>query len=109
MVQEIQLRSVGIDSLKKMYKDDKDLKEIYEVYAQFFDSYHANFPEFLLQQGLLFKGSQFCVPKCSMKENIIKEKHSGSLGGHFALDKTLEQVKRFYFFAKVTIKCQEVS
>lgn len=36
-----------------------------------------------------------------MRENIIREKHQGSLGGHFGLDKTLEQVTRYYYWPKV--------
>lgn len=48
MVQKIQLQSVGIDSLKQMYRDDEDFQEIYEVCAQFFYSYHTYFFEFLL-------------------------------------------------------------
>ena len=36
-----------------------------------------------------------------MRENIIKEKHCGGLGGNFGLDKTLELVKRFYFWPKM--------
>lgn len=45
---------------------------------------------------MLFKGAQLCVLKFSMRENMIREKHCGILGGHFGYHKTLEQVKRFY-------------
>ena len=38
-----------------------------------------------------------------MRENIIKEKHNGSLEDHFGLDKTLEQVRRFYYWPKLQV------
>lgn len=63
----------------------------------------VNSLNFLLHNGFFFKGSQLCVCKFSMRENIIKEKHSGSLGGHFGLDKTLEQVRRFYYWPKLQV------
>lgn len=34
-------------------------------------------------------------------DNLIREKHSGSLGGHFGCDNTLDQVKRFYYWPKM--------
>lgn len=49
----------------------------------------------------MFKGAQLCVPRCSMTENLIIEKHSGSLGGYFGCDKTLDRVKRFYYWPKM--------
>ena len=49
----------------------------------------------------MFKGGQLCVPKGSIREKIIKENHCGSLGGNFGVDKTLEQVRIFYFWPKL--------
>jgi hypothetical protein len=40
----------------------------------------------MIQEGLLFKGNQLCIPKCSMRENLLKEKHCGGLAGHFGHD-----------------------
>ena len=36
-----------------------------------------------------------------MRENIIKEKHSGGLSGHFGKDKTFTQVNTFYYWLKM--------
>ena len=36
-----------------------------------------------------------------MRENIIQEKHNGSLSGHFGINKTLELVQRYYFWPKL--------
>ena len=63
--------------------------------------YNTNFSKFLIQDGLLFKGHQLCIPQCSMRDNIIKEKHCGGMSGHFGLDKTLEVVRRYYHWPKL--------
>jgi hypothetical protein len=42
----------------------------------------------MIQEGLLFKGNRLCIPKCSMRDNLLKEKNSGGLVGHFSHDKT---------------------
>jgi hypothetical protein len=55
----------------------------------------------MLQDGLLFKNSQLCVPNCSMRENLIQEKHNGGLAGQFGVDKTYEQLNHFYFWPKM--------
>ena len=52
----------------------------------------------MLQEGLLFKYSKLCIPKSSMAKNLIQEKHSGGLSGHFGQDKTFSQVSNFYFW-----------
>jgi hypothetical protein len=52
----------------------------------------------MIQEGLLFKGNQFCIPKCSMRENLLKEKHSGGLAGHFGHDKTFAKLNESYFW-----------
>jgi hypothetical protein len=54
--------------------------------------------EYLIQGGLLFKGSQLCILKCSMRDNLLKEKHSGGLVGHFGHDKTYVQLSSSYFW-----------
>ena len=37
---------------------------------------------------MLFKGSQICIPRCSIRDNFMYEKHGGGLTRHFGHDKT---------------------
>jgi hypothetical protein len=52
----------------------------------------------MIQDGLLFRGNQLCIPKCSTRENLLKEKHSGGLVGHFGHDKTFSKMNGSYFW-----------
>ena len=51
---------------------------------------------------MLFKGSQLCIPRSSMRENLIKEKHSGGMVGNFSLDKTITILKEHYFWPQIS-------
>lgn len=46
---------------------------------------------------MLFKGIQFCIPRGSMSDNIMKQKHSGGLAGHFRIDKIVKLVVDRYY------------
>lgn len=63
--------------------------------------YHTNYSEYLIQNGILFKGEKLCIPKLSMRENIIREKNCSGLGSHFGIDKIADMVKRSYFWPKM--------
>lgn len=49
---------MGIDSLKHLCVDDPDFIEIFEVCTKLVGKYHIDFSEYLIQNGLLFKGAQ---------------------------------------------------
>ena len=55
----------------------------------------------MIQDGMLFKGSQLCIPRSSMRENLIKEKHNGEMVGHFGQDKTIAIISEHYFWAQL--------
>ena len=81
--------------MKELYEKDVDFKEAFEACKNLVLLDKSKWLECFLQEGLLFKKSQLCIPNCSMRENLIKEKHSGGLGGHFGADKTFERLNHF--------------
>ena len=79
-----------------MYKEDAKFKEIYAAMQNPTVHNRSQCLDYLIQGGLLFKSNKLCIPKGSMRENIIKEKHSGGLSEHFGQDKNFAQVNYFY-------------
>ena len=43
----------------------------------------SKYDEYLIQEGMLFKGIQLCILRSSMRVNLLKENHCGGLAGHF--------------------------
>ena len=54
-------------------------------------------------RGIVVKGNQLCIPKCSMRDNLLKEKHSRGLAGHFSHDKTFAQLRSSYYWPGMRI------
>ena len=79
LVQETNFEVVGFDFLKELYKTDPDFKEAFEACSNPILIDRSQWLDYFLQEDLLFRRSQLCVPKCSMRENFIKEKHRGAL------------------------------
>jgi hypothetical protein len=98
ILQEFQVKTLGFDSLKEMYIDDPDFKDAYEACENLVLRDRSQWIEYLIQDGLLFKGNQLCIPKSSMRENLLKEKHSGGLAGHLSHDKTFAQLNSLYYW-----------
>jgi hypothetical protein len=63
---------LGFDNLKEMYRDDPDFKEAYEVSENPVLRDRSQWIEYMIQDGLLFKGNQLCIPKCSTRKNLLK-------------------------------------
>jgi hypothetical protein len=98
ILQEFQIKTLGFDHLKEMYHSDLDFGEAYEACVNLVLRDRSPWDEYLIQDGFLFKGCQLCIPRCSMRENLLKEKHSGGLAGHFGHDKTFAQVATSYYW-----------
>jgi hypothetical protein len=95
---EFQVKTLGFEHLRDMYCDDPDFKEAYEACANPVLGDISQWTGYMIQEGLLFKGNQLCIPKFSMKDNLLKEKHNGGLAGHFGHDKTFAQLRSSYYW-----------
>jgi hypothetical protein len=98
LLQEFKVRTLGFDDLKDMYADDLEFKEAYEATENPVLRDRSQWIEYVIQDKLLFKGNQLCIPICSMRENLLKENHSGGLAGHFGHDKTFTKLSESYFW-----------
>ena len=88
---------MGFENLKDMYAGDIDFGEAYEASENPVLRDRSPWIDYLVQNGLLFRGNQLCIPDCSMRENLVKEKHSGGLAGHFGHDKTFAKLGKSYY------------
>jgi hypothetical protein len=98
LLQEFRIKTLGFENLKDMYAGDVDFSEAYKAAENPVLRDRSLWIDFLIQDGLLFKGNQLCIPDCSMRENLVKEKHSGGLAGHFGHDKTFAKLSESYFW-----------
>jgi hypothetical protein len=101
LLQEFRVRTLGFDDLRDMYADDPDFQEAYEAAENLVLRDRSPWIEYMIQEGLLFRGNQLCIPKCSMRENLLKEKHNGGLAGHFGHDKKFVKLNESYFWPRM--------
>jgi hypothetical protein len=103
ILQEFHEKTLGFDILEDMYKDVSDFKDAYEACENPVLRDKIQWIENLIHDGLLFKGNQLCMPKSSMRENLLKEKHSGELGGHLGHEKIFVTLNSFYYWPGMRI------
>ena len=73
----------GCDELKNLYPQDPDFAKAWKACTEPVTIDRTKWLDYLIQDGMLFKGSQLCIPRSSMREKLIKEKDSGGMAGHF--------------------------
>ena len=89
---------IGFDEMKELYDVDLDFSKMWrECRAPNLINHISKYDEYFIQEGMLFKGIQLCIPRSYMRVNLIKEKHSGGLARHFGNDKTLSLLKEKYY------------
>eukprot|EP00253_Pinus_taeda_P026745 PITA_26745 len=101
LLQESVVQVLGFEHLRDLHQTDINFSEAYEACQNPLIMGNSPWLDYNIQEKLLLKGGQLCIPNYSMGENIIREKHSGGLAGHFCIDKTLEQLSHFYFWPRM--------
>ena len=76
-MQEVKVSTLGFENLSAMYKEDVYFKDICASCENPVTHNRSQWLDYMLQEGLLFKYNNLCIPRCSMRENLIQEKHSG--------------------------------
>ena len=87
---------IGFDCLTELYEEDDDFGNIW---AKCQDG--RSVEGMLIQDGYLFQGSQLCIPRSSLREQIIHELHGGGLGGHLGRDKIVALVEERYCWSQL--------
>lgn len=98
---EMQVEVVGFEELKDLYEEDADFGEAWRVCKSPISANRTKWLDYIIQDDMLFIGNQLCIPRSSMRLNLIKEKHSGGLAGNFGMDKTLELVSEKYYWHQI--------
>jgi hypothetical protein len=98
LLQEFRVKKLGFENLRDMYAGDANFAEAYEATENLVLRDRSPWIDYMIQEGFLFRGNQLCIPNCSMRENLLKEKHSGGLAGHFGHDKTFSKLRESYFW-----------
>jgi hypothetical protein len=101
LLQELRVKTLGFENLRDMYAGDADFAEAYEATENPVLRDRSPWMDYMIQNGLLFRGNQLCIPDCSMRENLLKENHSGGLAGHFGRDKTFAKLSESYFWPRM--------
>ena len=94
----MQIEVVGFKEIDTLYPDDPNFGEAWKACTEHVALDKKKWLDSMIQDSMLFKGSQLCIPRSSMRENLIKEKHSGGLAGHFGRDKTIALVSMSYYW-----------
>ena len=63
--------------------------------------------DYFIKEGYLFKGRQLCIPHGSMRNNFIKELHSGGLTWNFGVNNTRALVKDKYYWTRLSMDVQK--
>ena len=81
--------------MKELYDVDPNFFEVWREYRILNLTNHiSQYDEHFIQEGMLFKHIQLCIP-------LTMEKHSGGLARHFKIDKTLSLMKEKYYWPQM--------
>jgi len=96
LLNQLEVKVLGLESLKDMYKDDPEFSEPYTHCkdGKGLEKYH-------MHDGFLFRANKLCVPNSSVRLLLLQESHGGGLTGHFGQKKTYELLGDHFYWPKM--------
>ncbi|XP_059074763.1 uncharacterized protein LOC131874855 [Cryptomeria japonica] len=98
----MQFEVVGFNELKALYLEDLDFAEAWKDCKELVTLDRTKWLDFIIRDDILFKGSQLCIPRSSLRDNLIKDKHSGGIAGHSSQDKTIAIISEHYYWPELS-------
>lgn len=95
LISTLQTRLLGFEHIRNLYAVDEDFAGI------FLDCELMSHDSFFRHDGYLFNGSRLCIPKCSLRELLVREVHEGGLMGHFGEHKTYDMLHDHFYWPKM--------
>ena len=93
---------LSFDEMKELYDIDPNFSKVWrECRTPNLIDHISKYDKYFIQEGMLFKGVQLCIPISSIRLNLIKEKHNGGLARHFGIYKTLILLKDKYYWPQM--------
>ena len=75
LLTEMKVELLGFDEMKELYDIDPNFYEAWRECKTPNLTNHINkYDDYFIQEGMLFKGIQLCIPRSSMRLNLIKIK-----------------------------------
>jgi hypothetical protein len=83
LLNQLELKVLGLENFKEMYNDDPEFSEPYNHCkdGKGWEKYH-------IHDGFLFRANKLCVPNSSIRLLLLQESHGGGRTGHFGQKKT---------------------
>ena len=75
LLTQMQIEVVGFKKLTNLYPKDPNFAKAWKACTTPITLDTTKWLDFIIQEGMLFKGNQLCIPRSSMRENLVKEKH----------------------------------
>ena len=92
LVSTLSTKLFGLEYIKDLYASDLDFSGSFER-AKFMRGGRFS----IVDDFLCFDG-KLCVPRCSLRELLVRESHNGGLMGHFSVQKTLSILQEYFFW-----------
>jgi len=101
LLSTLETKIFGLEPLKEMYLQDSEFSKIYANCEKVSQN------GYFRHNGYLFKEKRLCVPKCSIRDLLVKEAHAGGLMGHFGIQKTFETLHEHFYWSQMKYDVQK--